>query len=71
VVEQDLRTENAAGPSRAPQPIVPRSPRPVATEGDRGDIEWPAALALMGALALGDGLLVAGRRFRTQTDVAG
>jgi hypothetical protein len=76
----DLRTENAADPSRAPEPpaglptwpvdpkpIAPVSPQPVAGDGDGGDVEWPiAVLALMGALALGGGIAVAGQRLRTQ-----
>jgi hypothetical protein len=51
-----------------PKPLVPVSPQPVAGDGDGGDFEWPVALvAVMGALALGGGLAIAGHRFRTQT----
>jgi len=81
VIKPDLRTENAADPSRAPQPpvglptwpvdpkpLVPVSQEPVAVDGDGGDIEWPiAVVGLIGALALGGGLTFAGQRLRTQT----
>lgn len=81
VVKQDFRSENAADPSRAPEspvgmptwpvdpkPIAPVAPQPVAGDGDGGDVEWPiAVLALMGALALGGALVIAGRRLRAQT----
>jgi hypothetical protein len=80
-VKTDLRSENAADPSRAPEspvgmptwpadpkPIAPVAPQPVAGDGDGGNVEWPiAVLALTGALALGGALVIAGRRFRTQT----
>jgi hypothetical protein len=81
VTKPDLRSENAADPSRAPEPpvglptwpldpkpIIPASPQPVAGDGDGDGIDWPiAALVLAGALALGGGVGIAGHRLRTQT----
>lgn len=76
ILKADLRSENAADPTRAPEPpigmpawpldpkpITPAAPQPVAGDGDGGDFEWPiAALALMGALLLGGAVVVASRR---------
>ena len=76
ILKADLRSENAADPTRAPEPpigmpswpvdpkpITPAAPQPVAGDGDGGDFEWPiAVLALTGALLLGGAVVVAGRR---------
>lgn len=85
--KQDLRSENAADPSRAPKtpagvPSWPVNPRPltppvsqptVADTGDGGDVEWPvAALAMAGTLLLGGGMGVAATRRRIgHTQAAG
>jgi hypothetical protein len=85
VLPGDLRSENSADPSRAPEapvglptwpldpkPIVQPAPQTVATDGGDGiDVDWPIALiALFGAAAVGGGLAIAGRRMRTHIPIA-
>jgi hypothetical protein len=73
----DLRSENAADPSRAPeapvgmptwpvdpQPLTPAAPEPVA-DGDGGGVDWQVPVfAAIGALLLAGGLVLAGTRYR-------
>jgi hypothetical protein len=74
----DLRSENTADPSRAPEPpigmpvfptdtkpIAQPAPQPVADDGGGIDVDWPIAMiALAGALAVGGGIAFAARRTR-------
>jgi hypothetical protein len=84
-VNQEMRTEAAKDPSRAPAvkplpgpPTWPSHPRaltpPQATvtdDGDGGGIDLPVALiGIAGIVALGGGLTVAALRARTRTRVA-
>ena len=80
--KQDLRTEAAADPSRAPkqhprlaapptrpehpQPIAPRAQAPLADGGDGGFDVPTLAIVIAGALALGGGLAVTGLRLRAR-----
>jgi hypothetical protein len=80
--QQDLRTEAAADPSRAPSypryvqgpPTWPMHPQPissaparVADPGDDGGSDLPIALiGIAGTLALGGGLTAAALRHRTR-----
>jgi hypothetical protein len=76
--KSDLRSENAADPSRAPEPPVglptwPLDPKPltpvpaepVADDGD-GGVDWQVPALIAGALLLLGGLGVAGTRYRTR-----
>ena len=75
----DLRSENTADPSRAPEPpvgmpvfptdttpIAKPAPQPVADDGGGIDVDWPIAMiAFAGVLALGAGIAFAARRTRS------
>jgi hypothetical protein len=79
--KQDLRSEAAADPTRAPAPPVglptwPLDPRPLAppvaqqpvADGDGGGVDWQVpGLAIVGSLLLIGGLVIAGARYRTRT----
>jgi hypothetical protein len=75
--KQDLRSEVAADPSRAPEPPVglptwPLDPRPITpveqqpvADGDGGGADWQVpAFAIIGSLLLIGGLGLAGTRYR-------
>lgn len=76
----DLRSENAADPGRAPappagmpvfetytEPLAASEPKAVAADDGGIDVNWPiATIALLGAFAIGGGIVFAARRTRTQ-----